>query len=780
MDVIGSDKFLLVVKGLPDGKAADIFGIPNKLWKHGDAQILNGLLDILNVCLELALIKTAKKILSKILSDRIFLACSKFNVFCESSTQTLIFTIGSIIEDVLEKNRELWLVLQNMQKTYDSVITDFELTDGYTVHNRLDQEEVFLPLLWRIFYNLLLCKVKKHEQLCGYRLNSKILIRTSRANPKGIFFSMDGLFKLSLAKAYLDVKFFSNVVLRKAITKKQFLYLVSAVLQSIVGYRLQFICVSKGNFPNKALYHPELYSLRTFEQVLAENLLAGLLLVNLANCFLAGATCALKLCNLLLGGDLPNVFWARNNIAVLDVLGFESYLSIVKSLKRYGVVFINQLLDRHSLVPVWFAFLVKFIIKDGLLNGVMLSPCSVSTDSSCNFGYVDEHLLNSGLGFIIIYTNGSVKNLGLLHAHGGTTAYFPDVDTSVGIKMDGLLLSILVEIQTIALALEFDLYTDSQASLDLCKSTSGMAGLNFYDKCWIEKKHICCVIAKKNLSVMWNKVKDHSGIVKNKHADFYANATVTSKSFLPIVIPYHFLIVEGRPVSRNTHHVAKKLFNAVYSVGWEARCVDSVISVDLSNCFDKARIFCVWHPNGRIRSGYTSTASVTLQSYFMKALHYYLPVAKKKKMYNPNYPSVFCIQCGLVEDFDHVFSCSRDVNVRNILLSDATLECNVLLGAFVNGNAIADLLNKAASSINLFTVLVKSFVLKSWVVNIVDHLDADSDGGVLVVNFICHFAESYRSAIWLSVAKLRVYYEKYNLLLHDELSISLVSGLSFS
>ncbi|KAG9302050.1 hypothetical protein G9A89_021094 [Geosiphon pyriformis] len=55
----------------------------------------------------------------------------------------------------------------------------------------------------------------------------------------------DGLSKPSLAKAHSDVKFFSNVVLRKAITEKQFLYLVSAVLQPIIGYKLSFSCVSK-------------------------------------------------------------------------------------------------------------------------------------------------------------------------------------------------------------------------------------------------------------------------------------------------------------------------------------------------------------------------------------------------------------------------------------------------------------------------------------------------------------------------------------------------------
>ncbi|KAG9304335.1 hypothetical protein G9A89_019897 [Geosiphon pyriformis] len=50
---IGSDEFLQVVKCLPDNKAVGLSGIPNKLWKHGNVQVLGGLLDILNVCLVL-------------------------------------------------------------------------------------------------------------------------------------------------------------------------------------------------------------------------------------------------------------------------------------------------------------------------------------------------------------------------------------------------------------------------------------------------------------------------------------------------------------------------------------------------------------------------------------------------------------------------------------------------------------------------------------------------------------------------------------------------------
>ncbi|KAG9297316.1 hypothetical protein G9A89_002005 [Geosiphon pyriformis] len=98
-------ELLLVVNNLLDGKAAGLSGIPNELWKYYDDIVLKCLLDLLNSCLTvgdvawvsmipksydwdgifmntqpIAFIETARKILSKILSDHIFLAYSKFGV----------------------------------------------------------------------------------------------------------------------------------------------------------------------------------------------------------------------------------------------------------------------------------------------------------------------------------------------------------------------------------------------------------------------------------------------------------------------------------------------------------------------------------------------------------------------------------------------------------------------------------------------------------------------------------------------------------------------------
>ncbi|KAG9300422.1 hypothetical protein G9A89_010047 [Geosiphon pyriformis] len=60
-------------------------------------------------------------------------------------------------------------------------MTDFGLTGGYCVYDSLDQGEVFSLLLWHIFYDPLLCEVKRQESVCGYRLNLYFISKNGHA-----------------------------------------------------------------------------------------------------------------------------------------------------------------------------------------------------------------------------------------------------------------------------------------------------------------------------------------------------------------------------------------------------------------------------------------------------------------------------------------------------------------------------------------------------------------------------------------------------------------------
>ncbi|KAG9305469.1 hypothetical protein G9A89_021187 [Geosiphon pyriformis] len=389
---IGFDELLTVVSNLPDGKVLDMLllllnfclvheSVPGP-WKEAWVLMIPKPYEWKGIFMNtrpIALIETAHKILSKILLDRIFSACSRFDVLYGDNFSVL-------------KGQELWLVLQDMQKVYDfvgwvhlrrslvrikmcdkfirffgniyngrtnRVMTDFSLTNGYHVYDGLDQGE---------------------ENVCDYRLNSHFISRTGQVEPQakltsffaasvfvnntiwvggsraamqhilnvagkffrindilinndktvaipinsrivnpsltingspisiakkgepyqylGIFLFSEGLLMPSLAKAHLNIQFFVNLVLRKAISDKQFAYLVSAVFLPIINYRTQFSFVSIGvcnkwdsmvrrclksksglplNFPNDAVYHSSLYNFKTFEQIQAKSKSAAVL-----------------------------------------------------------------------------------------------------------------------------------------------------------------------------------------------------------------------------------------------------------------------------------------------------------------------------------------------------------------------------------------------------------------------------------------------------------------------------------------------------------------------
>ncbi|KAG9300877.1 hypothetical protein G9A89_015333 [Geosiphon pyriformis] len=109
---INFNKLFEVVSNLPDNKAASLSDISNELWKYCNKTVLVMFLVFLNSCLfvsiipkpyewksvltnicPIALIKMACKIFSKILFDRISLACSTFDVLCGD--------IFSVLKDIM-------------------------------------------------------------------------------------------------------------------------------------------------------------------------------------------------------------------------------------------------------------------------------------------------------------------------------------------------------------------------------------------------------------------------------------------------------------------------------------------------------------------------------------------------------------------------------------------------------------------------------------------------------------------------------------------------------
>ncbi|KAG9292754.1 hypothetical protein G9A89_001284 [Geosiphon pyriformis] len=839
MNAISMGELLSVTNGLSDGKATGLSGIPNELWKHGCGKVLECLLVLLNVCLSVDMVPvfwkrawTARKILFKILFDHISLTCSKFGVLWgdnfsvlrDTSRLSPVFAVGSVVENVLGKNREIWLVLQDMRKCIkmckrfirffenihedrvNRVMTDFGLSNGYS----------------RIFYDLLLCKVKKHKHLCRYHVNSKFVAKTSRVesvggmtsylaagafyalniaseffeindisinNDKtvaisinqgvrvaslsicdqpisiakkgeaycylGIFLSTEGLSKSSVSKAYSDVCFFVNIMLRKAIMDKQFSYLVSAVLQPIVSYRTQFSFVLSGvcckwdvivkkslkskaglphDFPDAILYHPSLYGLKTFEQVQSEEKIAALvsffnasgvlghlfdhrfldlqvlgwapldplqfpvkLRVSPVNNFLAGIAKIFLSNELSLANNLPNVFRSPDQFPLSLILGSSEYFNSVHFLKHFGVAFGDWLLDKRGHVLNWKTFCCwKRLDPWGLVPCwflVMSKFMLVQDFSASSFaGFVQSVNMNIlDSNVFSLVKNGVYTNGSLRNAGSVNAVCSAATYFPVLDKSIGVVVSSLLS-STLAELQAVALALD-QAVIDVCLSELSCAMPDFCNWCWLERCHIFNLVKEKDLEVVWVKVKGHFGVSDNAKTDLMAGKAAQSPFSLLAGVHERYLVAENTAIFGNARWAG---------VG--------VIPVDLIGCVDWISTVKIWHLDSYMLAGFTGQKTLNLHSYLMKAVHKCLLIAVQKRLYNKSYPGILCLLCGEVEFSDHVFTCSQDVVIHGEVLVETSARWILVAGLCDSlFSAVLWTLSTCFLDVGLYSIVCKGF-----------------------------------------------------------------------
>ncbi|KAG9293319.1 hypothetical protein G9A89_007565 [Geosiphon pyriformis] len=171
----------------------------------------------------------------------------------------------------------------------------------------------------------------------------------------------------------------------------------------------------------------------------------------------------------------------------------------------------------------------------------------------------------------------------------------------------------MAELQAIAMTLKcvslshsVDLFLDSQAVLHACKSKFMLIHPDFRNRCWIKHCHIANVIRCKNLNVNWIKIKDHSGVLGNEHANAFAGAAVFSDMHLFHMINKHFFRTGGTAVFGNSRYFIHDVFQSVYHACWEIGSGFWVLVDSLYADVDWSKSSLVWYLDFYLAAGFTS------------------------------------------------------------------------------------------------------------------------------------------------------------------------------
>ncbi|KAG9298623.1 hypothetical protein G9A89_012691 [Geosiphon pyriformis] len=593
----------------------------------------------------------------------------------------------------------------------------------------------------------------------------------------GIFLSTEGLSKPSLAKVNSNVCFFTNLVLRKMVSDKQFLYLMSAVFHPIINYRMQFsfvpdALICKGlklksgfllDFSSNMIYHPSFYGLKSFSQYQSEckvvllvsfanssGILEHLFIlcwrpiyplisliricVSISNNFLAGVVSILLDCRLSLGGFLASAFWFHGGVPMSVVLGNSLFFKFLPSLWHYGIVFVDQLWDRrgdvfswltfkwwkrldpHGLVPEWFEYSVEFLVTFRSSLSVSVGVGSIDICGSDDFMSVCDHLSWIGANSLSVYIDRSLKNLGMTGCRAGAAAFFENVNLGLGINVQGLVSSTLAELQTIALALECVLVARS-----VCLFSDSQVAL---DACMLEINLVypdfcnqCWVKCQHIRNVICSKNLRVNWHKVKSHSGVLGNdradSIIDAATLSDWFLPSY---IDKHFLLADDSIISGNSRHFVRDIFYAVSSSSGFLPGDLHLDVDWPGSFRVWHSDSHMATGFTSRRTANIHTYLIKALHRQLSMAVRKWIYDRCYSSVLCLYCGEVKVSDHI------------------------------QEAVSIFHNSKVASIK-------------------------------IADFVCFLCVAFRNNIWLVYAKHCIYMEKNGLILMDGLISVSVSGL---
>ncbi|KAG9305922.1 hypothetical protein G9A89_016575 [Geosiphon pyriformis] len=373
---------------------------------------------------------------------------------------------------------------------------------------------------------------------------------------------------------------------------------------------------------------------------------------------------------------------------------------------------------------------------------------------SGEFVSVCDRLLATSASSLSVYTDRSLSNLGMVGCRAGAAIFFKDIGLGLGVSVSDLMSSTLVELQTIALALEcvpslssVCLFSDSQSALDACRSELGLVYPNYRNQYWVKCCHIVNVIHSKKLRVSFHKLKGYPGVSGNERANTIAGAASLSNWYLPPRLSEHFLSADVGIVSGNLRHFVCDIYHSICRAQWEVGSGSGVLVGSLSSEIDWLCSSLVWHSDLYMAADFTSRSSSSVHTYFIKSLHHQLPVAVRKHLYNRCYSSMLCLYCGKVEVSNHVFSCKVDESVQHQLLDSHVGSWKALSGFFHSFSGILQLLSSGVSDSFVFMALFKDFVFNRWFCEAVSIFYNPKIAVLEIVKFVCSLGLAFREDV---------------------------------
>ncbi|KAG9302716.1 hypothetical protein G9A89_005190 [Geosiphon pyriformis] len=320
------------------------------------------------------------------------------------------------------------------------------------------------------------------------------------------------------------------------------------------------------------------------------------------------------------------------------------------------------------------------------------------------------------------------------------------------------------------------LFSDSQAALDACKLELNLMCSDFRNWCWVKCWHINNIIHSKNLEVTWCKVKSHFGILENNCANSLADTAFLFEWFLSFCIGKYFLVADGGTVSGNSRHFVWDVFCAVYHAHWEVGFGSGFLAGGLLSDVNWLSSSQVWHSNLHMTAGFTNRHTADTCTYFIKALHYQLPLVVQKHLYDKYYSSVLCLYCGEVKMSDHVFSCMIDISACHKILESCASSWRELSGHSFSILRVLQLLSTCALDFSVSLALFKSFVFNRWFLEAVSVFYDPKVAKIKVAEFVYSLYLAFRDDIWVVYAKHCIFMEKHGLISTDGLAPILVFG----